>query len=137
MSVRSTSILITSHNTLLFNSEFVSCFSGFSVPTPPACQAALGPSSHFSASTVWDNNHGPSNALLHHQSGGGKSGAWSSRHNNPNQWLQMNFGKVAKVSRVATQGRMDSNQWVKTYRLAYSLDGVFFHHYPRVGHIVL
>ena len=137
MSVRSIFILITSHNTLPFDSEFVFCFSGFSVPTPPVCQAALGPTSHFSASTMWDNNHGPSNAVLHHQSGGGKSGAWSSRPNNLNQWLQMNFGKVAKVSRVATQGRMDANQWVKTYRLAYSLDGEFFHHYPKVRHIVL
>ena len=103
------------------------------VPPPVTCESALGAGSQYSASSEWNGAHGANNARLHHQAGGGKTGAWSSRHNSPDQWLQINFRKVAKVTRVATQGRTDRSQWVTTYRLAYSLDGIFYQHYGKVS----
>ena len=103
------------------------------VPPPVTCESALGAGSQYSASSEWNGAHGANNARLHHQAGGGKTGAWSSRHNSPDQWLQITFRKVAKVTRVATQGRTDHSQWVTTYRLAYSLDGIFYQHYGKVS----
>ena len=34
-----------------------------------------------------------------------------------------------RVKGVATQGRQDSNQWVKRYTLSYSVDGIRYHYY--------
>ena len=87
----------------------------------------------MSASTEWAANHGATNGKLHHQSGAGKTGAWSAKHNNLEQWLQVHFGKATKLRRVSTQGRMDTNQWVKTYKLSYSLDGIFYEYYKENG----
>ena len=53
-------------------------------------------------------------------------GAWSSRHNNHNQWLKIDLGRPTKVTGMATQGRQDTDQWVTAYYVYYSLDGVRF-----------
>lgn len=53
-------------------------------------------------------------------------GAWSARHNNRYQWLQLDFGRWAKIIRLATQGRQDTDQWVTQYYVRHSLDGIRF-----------
>ena len=53
-------------------------------------------------------------------------GAWSARHNNRYQWLQLDFGRWAKIIRLATQGRQDTDQWVTQYYVKHSLDGMRF-----------
>ena len=58
--------------------------------------------------------------------GSGKYGSWAAGANNEFQWLQVDFGSWTKVSAVATQGRQDADQWVKTYRLSFSYDEVFW-----------
>ena len=45
----------------------------------------------------------------------------------------MDFGAIAKVSRVATQGRQNSAQWVKSYYLSYSRNGYRFITYKENG----
>ena len=40
--------------------------------------------------------------------------------------LKVNFGAMAKVTGIATQGRSDANHWVSEYTLSYSLDGGHF-----------
>ena len=85
----------------------------------------------ISASSQWHNNHGPSRARLHmpfnHQID--QQGAWSSSSNDLNQWLQINLGGYTILTRVATQGRTNHDQWVTKYRLQYSDDGVIFQFY--------
>ena len=50
--------------------------------------------------------------------------AWCSRILDTNQWLQINLGKVRRVTAVATQGRSDyADQWVTTYYVEYSRNG--------------
>ena len=49
----------------------------------------------------------------------GKYGAWSGYG-----WLQTDLGDVAKVTKVATQGRYDADEWVRRYFIRYSIDGV-------------
>ena len=38
----------------------------------------------------------------------------------------MDIGETAKVTMVATQGRYDANQWVQSYKVAYSKYGGHF-----------
>lgn len=54
------------------------------------------------------------------------AGAWCAKRNNRNQWMQVDFGATAKVTRVATQGRRGSAQWVKSYYVSYSNKGYNF-----------
>ena len=79
------------------------------------------------SSTANANSFAPSVGRLHFlSSGSGKYGSWAAGANNENQWLQADFGTWTKISAVATQGRQDSNQWVKTYTLSFSYDVVFW-----------
>ena len=38
----------------------------------------------------------------------------------------MNFVELMRIKGVATQGRQDANQWVKSYTVKYSIDGMNF-----------
>ena len=103
------------------------------------CNQPLGmesrkiPDDHISASSEWDPNHGPSNARLNFQPAGGKTGAWSAKTNDVNQWLQVDFGDTKKVTAILTQGRAEHDQWVKTYTVSYSQDGIEFIDYTQNG----
>ena len=55
--------------------------------------------------------------------------SWGARTNNVNQWFQVNFVSVVKVTGIATQGRQNANYWVKTYTLYYSPDSTNFRYY--------
>lgn len=78
----------------------------------------------ITASSSWDQVHGAPNARINNAAGRGKTSAWSAGSNDGNQWLQVDFGRDVKISKFATQGRNDyGNQWVKSYTLAYSVDG--------------
>ena len=46
--------------------------------------------------------------------------------NNKGQWIQVDFGKVAKVKKIGTQGRYNKRQWVTKYTVSYSIDGGYF-----------
>ena len=76
----------------------------------------------ITASSEWDKNHGPENARLNVAAANGKTGAWSSKSNDLNQWIQVDFGRNVKVTKFATQGRSDYEQWVTSYTLSYSVD---------------
>ena len=55
--------------------------------------------------------------------------AWIARTVDQNQWLQVKFVQRVEIRRVATQGRPKSNQWVTSYMLNYSSDGLLFYQY--------
>ena len=86
------------------------------------------PDSAISASSSANaNSYAPSIGRLHFLSAGsGKYGSWAAGANNVNQWFQVDFGSWTQILAVATQGRQDSNQWVKSYSLSFSYDGVFW-----------
>ena len=89
----------------------------------------------ISASSQWDNNHAAGQGRLQFKQNGGKQGAWSSRKNDQNQWLQIDMGDYHKVTGVGTQGRdsVKYKQWVTKYQLQYSDDGVNFDYYKASG----
>ncbi|XP_078381198.1 retinoschisin-like [Oculina patagonica] len=102
------------------------------------CKAPLGmdegsiPDDAISASSQWDSNHGPSNARLYRLKIGQKSGAWCSKENDKSQWIQVDLREMFKVTKIATQGRQDSAQWVTQYKVPYSNGGVHFNFQNKV-----
>ncbi len=81
----------------------------------------------ITATSQWDADHAPFQGRLHYQEGAGKVGAWSAASNDANQWLAVDLGHSdTTVTGVASQGRNNSGklQWVLTYQLQYSNDGV-------------
>ena len=87
----------------------------------------------ISASSELDSSHAAIQGRLNFQAGDGKSGAWSARDNNQNQWLQADLGSSKNVTHLATQGRNAGNQWVTSYKVEYSNNDTFFHCYQEHG----
>jgi len=98
---------------------------------PEKCASILGPGSKenpdsvFSASSSYSANHAPSQALLGTKKTGSRAGAWSAKTNIHGQWIQIDFKRVVKITRLASQGRDDANQWVKSYKIQYGLTKYF------------
>ena len=82
--------------------------------------------SQITASSYYNKYHAPWLARLHRVKRGAYIGAWSSRHNNHNQGLQIDFKRAMKITGIATQGRQDTVQWVTAYYILYGYDGVYF-----------
>lgn len=99
------------------------------------CSLPLGlenghvPDAAFSASSSAHSKYGPARSRLNIQSNSKGYGSWAAGTNNGKQWLQIDFGELVRVTKVATQGRQDSNQWVTKYALSYSLDGMHWAEY--------
>ena len=89
----------------------------------------------ITSSSAWDRYHGPYLARLNRIRRGRYMGAWSARYNNHYQWLQVDFGRAAKIIKISTQGRQDTNQWVTQYYVTRSLDTVHFMHYKERNNI--
>ena len=89
------------------------------------------------ASSSADSNHSPDQGRLHFQKTGSKVGAWSAKINDAHQWFQAKFDVVAKVRSIGIQGRMDYDQWVTVYTLAYSFDGKNWKDYELNGKVTV
>ena len=88
----------------------------------------------ISASSQLDSSHASIHGRLHFEATASKAGSWSARNNDVNQWLQIDLEcRHTEITRVATQGRNDSPQWVSKYKLQYSNDGVNFQYYRDQG----
>ncbi|KAK3706340.1 hypothetical protein QZH41_006604 [Actinostola sp. cb2023] len=99
---------------------------------PLGMQSKAIPDARITASSMWDGNHAPAQGRLNYKPPRGKAGSWSSKHNRVGQWIQVDLNRVTKVTGIATQGRSDTNQWVKQYKLQYSSDGKTFNNYEGV-----
>ena len=103
------------------------------------CSSALGMESgcikdaEITASSQWDGNHAATQGRLNFKAGGGKTGGWSARQNNGNQWIQVALGSYTKLTSTVTQGGNAHSQWVTAYKLQYSEDGVTFYYYKVSG----
>ena len=85
----------------------------------------------ITASSEWSSTHAPSLARLNRVKEGNKAGSWAAKTNDVNQWLQIELG--SDYTKVATQGRSDNDQWIKTFKLQYSEDGVNHQFYREQG----
>ncbi|CAB4010837.1 Hypothetical predicted protein, partial [Paramuricea clavata] len=90
-------------------------------PRALGMQSGKIPDSRIHASSEWwDRNWGPRYARLH----GDK--CWVAQPSDTNQWLQIDFKYKAIITEILTQGRTQFEQWVGSYTIAYSDDGVNF-----------
>ena len=90
----------------------------------------------ISASSNKDDSFAASRARLHVKKSGIveiRQGGWSPLKDDLNQWLQVDLGRLTTVTRLATQGRDGSDEWVTKYTLQYSVDGVIYHGYRERG----
>jgi len=100
------------------------------------CQAPLGMENfkitpaQISASSQFNADSVPSHGRLHYKN---ISGAWAAGVNDPQPWIQIDFGIVTTVTYVATQGRHNILQWVTQYKLQYSNDGNSFQVFKKQG----
>lgn len=92
-------------------------------------------SGHLRASSSYNYNHGPDRARLNIVNGHGRTGAWVARHQNTKQFLQIDLRQLSLIKGIATQGRREAHQWVKSYTLSYSRTGLRFNMYAAYGRI--
>ena len=99
------------------------------------CLEALGmqdkriPDSSMTASSEYNTAYKAINGRLHFLYRSGYYGAWRAKQNDVFQYLQVNFGDWAKITRVTIQGRQDADQWVTSFSISYGADDVFFKTY--------
>ena len=87
----------------------------------------------ISASSIWRYDHRASNGRLNFKAGGGRTGAWSSQHNDQNQWFKVDFGRSAIITGISTQGRQDATQFVTSYTISSSDSGYYYRKYKLSG----
>ncbi|XP_041477638.1 uncharacterized protein LOC121425593 [Lytechinus variegatus] len=80
--------------------------------------------SQITASSCFDQNHCTDRARLNQPQSGSKKGAWSARTNNQDQFIQADLRQLHDVIGVMTQGRNAHSQWVTSFRVMYSTDGL-------------
>lgn len=109
------------------------------VPINKDCATPLGlssgeiKSSQITASSsfiVPNEDYSPTQGRLNNQpfnqAGVTFKGAWCAGSNNEQQYIQIDFRGMRKVTKIASQGRPGSSDYVGGYSLSYSNDGVSF-----------
>lgn len=104
--------------------EQISCLGRCDVPL--GLEDGRFPGQLVTASSFYNFYCAPRNARLHQRRVGRYGGAWCARRSDRNQWIQFDFGGRTRVTRVCTQGRQNSDQWVTSYYVKYSRDGQRF-----------
>ena len=105
---------------------------------PLGMESRVIPDVRISASSMYDQNHGPSNARLNFKGTKHRKSAWSAKTNDENQWLQVDFVRPVQVTHVLTQGREDCcNQFVSSYSISYSQDSSTYETYMQNGSVVV
>ena len=127
-------MLASFFHSLSFTVCFVLCAAA-PCADPLGMENRLIKDAQITASSEWDSNHAAIQGRLNFKAGGGKHGAWSARSNDANQWIQVALGSYTKLTGIATQGRNGANQWITTYELQYSDDGMNLHYYKVPGQI--
>ena len=92
-------------------------------------------SGHLRSSSSYNYNHGPDRARLNIYAGHGRTGAWVARYRNTKQWLQVDLRQMSIIKGIATQGRREAHQWVRSYHLSYSRFGSRFRAYVAYGRV--
>ena len=59
-------------------------------------------------------------------------GAWTADENTVGEYIQADFGQLQRIQAIATQGRHDRYHWVRSYKFAYSADGVTYHYVTNI-----
>ena len=104
----------------------------FLFPFAGKCDVPIGledrrvPDQLITASSFYNYYCAPWNARLRQRRVGRLGGAWCAKRSDRRQWLKVDLGGLTRVSRIATQGRQNSDQWVTSYYVSYSTKGYHF-----------
>ena len=90
-------------------------------------QSGWLPDTSFSASSQWDDRSAPFLGRLHNVEKRETRMVWTAGAFGRYQWWQVDLGMTMNITMVATQGGWDYTEWVKSYFVAYSQDGLEFH----------
>lgn len=90
---------------------------------------AVIPDNAITASSSLNQFYGPERARLELRKSGRYAGAWIPKYPDIGQWIQVDLGKVTKITRIAHQGRNEVSQYVKSFTLSYSIEGGPFRPY--------
>ena len=71
---------------------------------------------------VTNSKYGPQNARLY------SDAKWRAVNKDVSAWLQVKLNHVTTIRKVAVQG-CGSNAWVKTFKLSFSIDGIYWTSY--------
>ena len=118
-----------------YNYFLTDCLRSLGVST-----SKLIPDADMTASSQTNSQHAPFGGRLNFQAQINSQGVttqiggWAALTNDQNQYLQIKFGQIFQITGVATQGRADAAQWVKSYKLEYSTDGSSWTLYPDVSY---
>ncbi len=77
------------------------------------------------ASSRWNHDLDVDRARLNYSGFREGGGSWAAAVSDESQFLQFLFGgNCSQLLEIATQGRSDYDQWVKSYRVMYTIDGI-------------
>ena len=80
------------------------------------------PNDAIKASSELDEQHSASRARLNTKPEGEQMGAWVPLESDENQWLQVDLGKVTRLTKIAVQGEAgESSRHVKEFTVSCSL----------------
>ncbi|XP_067057395.1 uncharacterized protein [Acropora muricata] len=118
---------ISQHSWNTLRVEVYEAVSPFTTSAPDYFHHAIGvqdpsiiPDNQMTASSYYSSSYYPHFGRLHDIRGGGWAGSVPS---NPSDWLQVDFGRIALVCAVETQGDTYGNEWVIDFSLSFSSDG--------------
>ena len=87
------------------------------------------PDNKLTASTEQSANTPAKNGRMNYISGS----SWCARASDTNPYLQIDLQALHIICAVSTQGNSQADQWVKTYTLQLSTDGITWTHYKESG----
>ena len=86
---------------------------------------------NITASSVQNASTPATNGRLNYTSGS----SWCARTNDTNPYLQIDLQTLHIICAVSTQGNSQADQWVKTYKLQFSINGTTWTDYKEAGQI--
>ncbi|KAL7040824.1 hypothetical protein ACKWTF_000531 [Chironomus riparius] len=109
-----------------------------STVTPPiVCEKSklvpllhLLPDTAFTSSSVLGRAFKPESARLESRPSDGSVGSWSPATNDLNQYLQIDFPSAMPIYGVMVRGSPLLTQYVTSFKVLYSLDGIVYHIIP-------
>ena len=114
--------------------EFIGYYRENSIARPLGMEERFITSSQISFSTDYGSHYSQAWLTPGQESG---EACWVPHYNEEYPWLQIDFLRLTKVTKIKTQGRPSSSNrhWVVTYYLKFGNNGDFFFTYQRNGKI--
>ena len=92
--------------------------------------SGLIPDSDITASSEKNANTAAKNGRLNYS-----LGSWCAGTSDSNPYLQIDLQTLHVICAVSTQGNSQADQWVKTYKLKLSTDGLTWTNYKEGGQV--